>query len=189
MIEKRIADKIKHVRTTNGLTLADLSEATGLSRGQLSRIENNRVSPPVSTLARISRGLGVPISVFFEEDGAAEESHAVTRVHQRRQVVRRGTKLGYTYYLLTNLTASHVIEPMLVKYPVSGKAPSTLFDHPGEEFVFVLKGELEVVYGKKKIRLRQGDTIHFDAAVPHRGQNVGTVESECLVIVVAKRPE
>jgi DNA-binding XRE family transcriptional regulator len=67
MIEKKIADKIRQIRKNRGLTLADLSRAIGLSKGLLSRIENNQVSPPIATLSKIAQGLDVHIGIFFEE--------------------------------------------------------------------------------------------------------------------------
>ncbi|MBN1105708.1 MAG: helix-turn-helix transcriptional regulator [Deltaproteobacteria bacterium] len=187
MLEKKIADRIRQVRTTRGLTLAQLAEQTGLSKGLLSRIENNRVSPPIATLSRISQGLGIPISTFFEEEAVEGSRCAVTRRNKRKQVIRKGSKIGFTYYSLTSLRTPHVIEPFVVRYPVIEKEPNILFDHPGEEFVFVLKGPMDLVYGKEKLRLQTGDAAHFDPSVPHRGQNVGGRESECLVIVIDKK--
>ena len=184
MLEKRIADKIHEIRKNKGLTLAQLGDSTGLSKGLLSRIENNQVSPPIATLSKIARGLEVPIGIFFEEDDTDQEGYAVTYKNERKQVIRRGTKTGFTYYSLTSLRARHLIEPFIVKYPVIEKDPNKLFDHFGEEFLLVLKGEMDIVYGKEKIRLKTGDAIHFDPSTPHRGQNAGKKESECLVIVI-----
>jgi transcriptional regulator with XRE-family HTH domain len=186
MLEKKIADKIKEARKNKGLTLAQLSEEVGLSKGLLSRIENNQVSPPIATLSKIARGLEVPISIFFKDNDSDQEGYAVTYSNERKQVVRRGTKIGFTYFSLTSMKSRHVIEPFIVKYPVIAKEPNVLFDHPGEEFLLVLKGEMELVYGKEKIRLEAGDSIHFDPSTPHRGQNTGNEEAECLVIVVGK---
>ncbi len=184
MLEKRIADKIHQIRKNKGLTLAQLGSSAGLSKGLLSRIENNQVSPPIATLSRIARGLEVPIGIFFEEDDTDQKGYAVTYKNERKQVIRRGTKTGFTYYSLTGLKSRHLIEPFIVKYPVIEKDPNKLFDHVGEEFLLVLKGEMHIVYGKEKISLKAGDAIHFDPSTPHRGQNAGKKESECLVIVI-----
>ncbi|MFO7459288.1 MAG: XRE family transcriptional regulator [Desulfatiglandales bacterium] len=186
MLEKKIADKIRQIRKTRGLTLDQLGVEAGLSKALLSRIENNRVSPPIATLAKISQGLGVPISVFFAGEGNDQKGYAVTRKADRKAVVRKGTKIGFTYYSLTSLSSPHMIEPFIVKYPVIAKEPTTLFDHPGEEFLLVLKGKMELIHGKERIRLHPGDAVHFDPSVPHRGQNVGASESECLVVVIDK---
>ncbi|MBT8357774.1 MAG: helix-turn-helix transcriptional regulator [Desulfobacterales bacterium] len=184
MLEKRIADKIHQIRKNKGLTLAQLGDSIGLSKGLLSRIENNQVSPPIATLSKIARGLEVPIGIFFKEDDAKQKGYAITYRNERKQVIRRGTKTGFTYYSLTGLKSRHLIEPFIVKYPVIKKEPNKLFDHDGEEFLLVLKGEMDIVYGKEKIGLKAGDAIHFDPSTPHRGQNAGKMESECLVILL-----
>jgi transcriptional regulator with XRE-family HTH domain len=186
MLEKKIADKIRQIRNNKGITLAQLGEEAGLSKGLLSRIENNQVFPPIATLSRIARGLEVPISIFFEDDGSDQERYAVIYNNERKQVVRRGTKIGFTYFSLIGLKTQHMIEPFIVRYPVIIKEPNVLFNHSGEEFLLVLKGKMELVYGKEKVRLEVGDAIHFDPSTPHRGQNVGKEESECLVVIVNK---
>ncbi|MBT8373733.1 MAG: cupin domain-containing protein [Deltaproteobacteria bacterium] len=150
----------------------------------LSLIENTQVSPPLATLSKIARGLEVPIGIFFKEDDAKQKGYAITYRNERKQVIRRGTKTGFTYYSLTGLKSRHLIEPFIVKYPVIKKEPNKLFDHVGEEFLLVLKGEMDIVYGKEKIGLKAGDAIHFDPSTPHRGQNAGKMESECLVILL-----
>ncbi len=96
------------------------------------------------------------------------------------------TTITFVYYSLTNAGSGHLIEPFIVRYPVIEKEPNALFDHPGEEFVFVLTGEIEFICGKDRMRLGAGDSVHFDPSIPHRGQNAGEGESECLVIVVDK---
>lgn len=184
MLEKKIADKIRKFRKNKGYTLEQLGKLTDLSKGLLSRVENTQVSPPIATLSRIARGLGVPISIFFDDDETDQKGYAVTYSNDRKQVIRRGTKTGFTYYSLTSLKSRHLIEPFIVRHPVIEKEPTKLFDHPGEEFLLVLKGEIDLVYGKEKIRLKAGDAIHFDPSIPHRGQNAGREESESLVIVI-----
>lgn len=186
MIEKQIANKIKLIRKSKGMTLAQLGEETKLSKGLLSRIENNRVSPPIATLSKIAQGLDVPIGTFFEDADGDQNKFAVTYKNDRCQVVRAGRKMGFIYYSLSQLKSNHIINPFIVKYPVIKKEPDFFYDHPGEEFFMVLKGDVQFIYGKKKIHLRKGDAIHFDPTVPHRGQNIGDKESECLVIVVGE---
>ena len=186
MIEKKIADKIKLIRKSKGMTLAQLGDETHLSKGLLSRVENNLVSPPIATLSKIAQGLEVPIGIFFEDVDTDQSKFAVTHKDDRCQVVRAGRKMGFVYYSLTQLKSRHIINPFIVKYPIIKKEPDFFYDHPGEEFFMVLKGEVMFIYGKEKIHLKEGDTIHFDPSIPHRGQNIGDAESECLVIVVGE---
>lgn len=185
MLQKKIANKIRKFRKNKGYTLEQLGNLTDLSKGLLSRVENNQVSPPIATLSRIASGLGVPISIFFDDDDETDQKgYAVTYKNDRKQEIRRGTKIGFTYYSLSSFKSRHLIEPFIVRHPVIEKEPVKLFDHSGEEFLLVLKGEIDLVYGKEKIRLKAGDAIHFDPSTPHRGQNAGKEESESLVIVI-----
>ena len=184
MLEKEIADKIKKIRKNKGYTLNRLGELTGLSKGLLSRIENYQVSPPIATLSKISRGLEVPIGIFFETDEEhREERCAVTKKDERKQVNKREATAELNYYSLSSLRTKKLIEPFIVKYPVISKTPTKLYEHPGEEFLFVLKGRVDFIYGKKTIRLESGDTVHFDPTTPHRVRNAGDEKSECLVII------
>lgn len=186
MLEKKIADKIREIRKSKGLTLAQFGEMVGLSKGLLSRIENNQVSPPIGTLSKISQGLEVPIATFFENAEEDNKRYTVTKVNERRQVVRHGTKIGFTYYSLKHMTPPYAMEAFIMQTPPHKNEPKLLFDHPGEELLLVLKGEMEFVYGKEKIKLNAGDAIHFDPSEPHRAQCVGKQDGECLVIVIGK---
>jgi len=186
MLEKRIADKIKKIRKRKGYTLEELGRLTDLSKGLLSRIENCQVFPPIATLSKISHGLEVPIGIFFdtEETTGEEEGYAVTLKGDRKQINRRGATAELNYYSLSSLRSDNLIEPFIVKYPVIEQKPTKLYDHPGEEFLLVLQGKIDFIYGKKTIRLETGDSIHFDPSTPHRGQNAGETGSECLVIII-----
>lgn len=187
MLEKQIADKIKKIRKSKGYTLDQLGRLSDLSKGLLSRIENCQVSPPIATLSKISHGLEVPIGIFFNTgETTGEQGYAVTLKDERKQVNRRGPATELNYYSLSGLKSNNLIEPFIIKYPATKKQPTRLYDHPGEEFLLVLKGEIDFIYGKKKIRLATGDSIHFDPSTPHRGQNAGKTESECLVIIIDK---
>lgn len=189
MLEKNIANKIKELRKNIGLTLDQLGGLTDLSKGQLSKIENCQVTPPIGTLSKISHALGVPIGIFFESEtveSLEEQGYIVTRKDERKQVDRLGTRAELDYYSLSSLKSGNFIEPFILKYYASDKKTNRLYDHSGEEFLLVLKGEIDFIYGKKKIRLQTGDSIHFDPTTPHRGQNAGETDSECLIIVIEK---
>ncbi|MBW2654303.1 MAG: cupin domain-containing protein [Deltaproteobacteria bacterium] len=185
MLEKQIADKIRKIRKNKGYTLEQLGKLADLSKGLLSRIENCQVSPPIATLSKISHGLEVPIGIFFDTEKAmGEDGYAVTLKSDRKQINRRGATAELNYYSLSSLRSDNLIEPFIVKYPVTEQHPTKLYDHPGEEFLVVLKGKIDFIYGKRIIRLETGDSIHFDPSTPHRGQNAGETKSECLVIIV-----
>jgi len=188
MIEKQIADSMRKIRKSKGMTLKQLGQKIGISPGMLSRLENNQSSPPIATLAKIAQGLDVPISVFFEEnEKTTDHKYIVTRSSRRRQVIRRGSDIGFIYYAFNTAKDLHLIEAFVMEHPPLRKKIKMLFDHPGEELILVLKGTIELVYGYETIRLETGDAIHFDPSVPHRAQNVGKEKSECLVVIAGQK--
>ncbi|MEW6266073.1 MAG: XRE family transcriptional regulator [Thermodesulfobacteriota bacterium] len=187
MIEQQIAQKIRKIRESKGLTQEALGKKIGVSKALLSKIENNQSSPPIATLAKIAQGLGVSISLFFIDDGLKPKDYTVIRKEERKQIVRPGSKIGFTYFSLSGLRNSHLLDAFIIRYPKVEKEPKVLFDHEGEELVFALRGEVEFVYGDERIRLKPGDAVHFDSSQPHRAQNALDEESECLVVVVSKK--
>ena len=186
MIEQKIARKIKEIREAKNLTLAALGEKTGLSKALLSRIENNRSSPPIATLAKIAQGLGVSMALFFEEDDETPRCE-ITRVADRKEVVRRPNSIGFTYHSIGGMKGPHLIDAFIVRHPpASQKTSNPLYDHSGEELLIVLKGDVLFTYGKESHILNTGDAVHFDPSFPHKAQNAGEEETECLVVVVAQ---
>jgi transcriptional regulator with XRE-family HTH domain len=188
MIEQQIARRMREIRKSKGLTLERLGEIAGISRAMLSRLENNQCSPPIATLSKIAQALDVPIGVFFEEEPSqAEQRVAVTRRDQRLQAVRPGAQIGFTYWTFNKAKDLHLIEAFVIRHPPVKKIPKMLFDHPGEEFLMVLSGTVDFVIGRDTIHLEVGDAVHFDPSVPHRVQNRGEGEAECLVVVAGER--
>jgi transcriptional regulator with XRE-family HTH domain len=188
MIEQQIARRMREIRKSKGLTLERLGKMAEISRGMLSRLENNQCAPPIATLSKIAQALEVPIGVFFEEqEPPAEQRVAVTRRDQRVQAVRHGTQIGFTYWAFNKARDLHLIEAFTIRHPAVKKKPKRLFDHPGEEFLMVLSGSIELVIGSETIQMDPGDAVHFDPTLPHRVQNLGKTQAECLVVVAGEK--
>ncbi|MEN8210195.1 MAG: XRE family transcriptional regulator [Thermodesulfobacteriota bacterium] len=187
MLDRQIARKINGIRKQKGYTLDNLATFTGLSKGLLSKIENCQVSPPIATLSKISQGLNVPIGIFFnEEDSTDKQGYAVTLKNKRKQVNKKESAAKINYFSLSGFQSDKILEPFLVKFPILKDKPTKLYDHPGEEFLFVLKGRIDFIFGEDTIRLNPGDSIHFDPIIPHMAVNAGKSKSECLIIIAEK---
>jgi len=170
------------------MTLEALAEATGFTRSYLSKIENSKKTPPIASLARIARALDADLAGFFrsdEHDEAGDERVAVVRAGERRHVVRGGTAFGYDYESLAYKTRNKHIEPFIFTFPAD-ISKDVLFEHEGEEVVFVLSGRVEFEAGSRKWVLESGDTLFLDAAVPHRGRSIS---GEARALVVIYRPD
>ena len=185
-----IGKKIKKLRQEKGLTLQELSEKTGLSKGLISQIENEQVSPPISTLMKIANGLSVEISYFFEQDEPTEKI-TVIRKNERISSGRRGIKgninIGYTYELLAHKRPHKHMEPFLVTFEPKERDDVIMFNHEGEEFHFVLEGKLEMIAeNHEPITLEEGDSLYFDSSIPHGFRGLEGKPAKTLTVVFQK---
>ena len=161
-----IARRVREYRQERGLTVGQLADDSGISKGMLSKIENAQASPSLATLARLSSALGVPVTSFFR--GLEEEHDAFfVPAGHGREIVRQGTRHGHRYQLLgTNRGSAKRVEPMLVTLTESSEV-FPLFQHPGTEVIYMLQGRVVYGCGSARYELRQGDSLQFDGEVPH----------------------
>lgn len=147
------------------MTLQDVAAAAGFSKGLLSKIENGVVSPPVATLAKLADAFDVPIGEFF--DAAAGEEETVYFPKSVRQEVRgRLSSYNYKYELLLRGRKRRDMQPMIVS--VDGRNYKfKLMDHSGEQFIYMLEGEMDYVVGDKVFIVRAEDCLYFDARLLH----------------------
>ncbi len=183
-LEERIGSRIRHFRTQKGMTISALSQLTGISGPQLSRIEQGKTSAPVSTLNTIVRALGTKLGFLFDEEENNDPPVVMTR-SDARIISRKGmTEHGYVYEALAFLKRNKSMEPFFIKVDKERSAESVVFNHPGEEFIFMLKGEMVFTYDNEKFYLQAGDCIYFESAVDHWIKNVGKTDLELLMVMV-----
>jgi transcriptional regulator with XRE-family HTH domain len=179
----QIGEHLKVLRSARGMTLERLAASTGLTKSYLSKIQNSRKLPPIATLSRIAQALGTGIGSFFGDILEAREGASIVRKNERLPVVRGGTAFGYDYVSLAHKRLSKRMEPFVFTFP-SKIDRHVFFDHGGEEFVFILSGTVIFQVGDERWTLEEGDSIYFDAAIPHRGWSVGR-DAKALVVVHA----
>jgi DNA-binding XRE family transcriptional regulator len=161
-----IANHVRSRRLEIGLTVGQLAERTGISKGMLSKIENAQTSPSLTTLERLSSALDMPVTSLFR--GLAEERDAVfVKAGSGPEIVRKGTRAGHTYQLLGSLRGPYKrVEPLLVSL-VESTEVFPLFQHPGVEMLYMLEGIMEYSYGREHYRMEKGDTLQFEGDIPH----------------------
>ena len=159
-----IGEKIRKIRESKGLSLEEVAEKTGFSKEFLEKIENGEVSPPLCTIVKLSKALDTMVANLFSEPG--EKNYCVMRVKEQK-VVPRASSTGYNYRyipLATGLKEMHM-EAFIVKLLPGSKEEKSV--HDGEEFIYVLDGEVKVVIGDKEETLKMGDTIYYLSSTPH----------------------
>ncbi len=179
--ETELGKRVKQYRIGKGLTLQELAEKTGYTKGYLSKIENSEKPPPVSTLINLSKALSISISEIF---GEVEENSPICLIKksERRTIARDGSVFGYAYETLAHKFHNKKMEPYFLTIPLAPKE-NVLFQHKGEEFVFVLEGTFKFFHGEKEFTVEEGDCIYFDSSIPHYPVCQGDKEAKCLIVI------
>ncbi|MBI5018149.1 MAG: helix-turn-helix transcriptional regulator [Deltaproteobacteria bacterium] len=184
--EFRIGSKIKVLRLARKKTLQEVADDTGFSPALISQIENNNVSPPIATLSRIAKVLGVRVGYFFRDEGP-EEEYEVVRKEMRPAVTRvislTGGEHGYTYHALTYRKRDKIMEPFLLTVDPGMRNEENQYSHEGEEFLLILEGEAELLLEDQRIVLTEGDSVYFESALKHRLLSHGGVGAKVLAVL------
>lgn len=167
-VEREIGQRIRSLRLGKGVTLDQLALQVRLTKGQVSKIENGRVSSPVSTLTRVASALGVDVGALFT-DAEPHELAVLVRKRDRKVIVGRGTKMGHVYQSLAfGLPFQKAFEPymMVIEEKAINRARNN-FKHPGHEFLFMLEGAMDYRHRNQTYHLNPGDGLFFDASFEH----------------------
>jgi transcriptional regulator with XRE-family HTH domain len=181
MNEKTLGVNIRRRREEAGLTLTELARRANLTKGTLSKIERGKGSPPISTVLRIAEGLGSPLANLFAEP---EESvpYALTRCGQGHIITRDGSCFGYSYEALALDMNRKAMEPFLLT--IRPGDPQGAFHHGGQEFIYMLSGQMEFSIGQQKLRLRRGDALYFDPSCTHSTHIIGKRPARFLCLFI-----
>ena len=167
MNELLLGRRIREMRHDRGLTLEEVGRRADLSKSLLSKIENGNVSPPIATLARIAAAFGVPMGYFFEEEARQQQAIFVRgSERQRMDTAVHGPEYAYEYLAFGN-PMPRLMEPFVITIEAGAQKQPTLYDHPGEQFILVLEGEMEYLFGNTSFHACMGDSLYLDARVPH----------------------
>jgi transcriptional regulator with XRE-family HTH domain len=182
MDEKTICQNIQKLRQRQGLTLARLAQLSGLTKGYLSRVERSVKVPPYATLNKIACALGVEVTTLLEVrlDPPADVEISIQRKKAGRIIQGSAHPAGYDYQVLAADKPGKNMEPFIIYAP---RELPHMFSHEGEEFIYVLEGTLEMVYGDRTFTLAAGDNAYFDSRVPHSGRSVGKGTAKLLVMI------
>ncbi len=174
--ELQIGPHIRQLRQERRLTLQDLSQETELSKPLLSQIENEQVIPPLATLLRIAKALNVPLQTFFAEEDNTQKC-LIVRAGDSNRINRRPKQGGqpqpYLYHSLAYGKKHKHMEPFLVEFDPGQTSKSSSVQHPGEEFLYVLEGEIELQHGGECHVLNAGDSVYWDSNEPHSLKALG----------------
>ena len=171
-----IGTKIKQLRLANDLTLEELASRSELTKGFLSQVERNLTSPSISSLEDILEALGTNLASFFKEEGKEQVVFGKEDFFVSEQE-------GYTIEWIVPNAQKNEMEPILLTLEGNGIS-LTIDTHRGQEFGYVLKGEICLVMGKETYRLKAKETFYLNAAPSHYLKNPSRKEAKVLWITM-----
>jgi len=171
--------RIKKLRKDRRLTTGQLASRTGQTPEFIDRVEADTITPPVSFLLQLARALDIDPSNFLSEH---EKIEIIEKRHE--SFVKRTQ--NYSYRTLTPGAEDKYLRAFMVSIEPKERHKMVEYKHPGEEFVYVMRGEPEITVGSKVYRLKPGETIHFDSETKHKLRNLS--DEKCELIVVLYTP-
>jgi transcriptional regulator with XRE-family HTH domain len=172
-----LGNAIRAHRKLKDMTLVVLAKRAGFSISYLSQIERSLLTPSIETLRRIAEILGIPAGQLMLKDARQPNSPvAVVRRSERKRLAFPGSSIRYE--LLTPDMRRRASLLWVEAPPGSESGP--LFSHEGEDGVVVLKGKIEVEVGSVWHQLEAGDSIYFNAKIPHRWRNSSAASAEAI---------
>ena len=185
--KESLGDRIRKAREIHNLTIQELSTRTGIDTDILKRIEANKMIPPLGELVKLGKALETRMSFFISP--GSDKPMTLVRADQRKEVSRHlgrsSVRYGYFYESLAPEKANRLMEPFMIRLtPTEEVQPST---HDGQEFLFVLEGQLMAQVGEQKEYLEPGDAIYYDSSEPHFVKCVGDKEAKILAVLYTGR--
>ena len=171
-----VGQRIRELRTKQGLSLRALAELSQLSTNAISLIERGDNSPTVSSLHSLATALMVPITALFEQQGDGQV------IHLKKGRRPTSETAGVRMENLGSGLPNQQIEPFLMVIEPGSSSTSNQITHSGEEFVYVLQGTLACMIDGRTFDLNEGDSLLFLATQPHIYQNQGPKAAQILII-------
>lgn len=185
LLHNAIGREVRAFRTRHGMKVSDLAAATDLSVGMLSKIENGGISPSLTTLQAISRGLAVPITWLVSRFEAERMAVFIKAANDKSAVSRVGPQR-----ILLSDTEANAKGLRVESYMISLTCETDVFPavgHEGMVFLYLLQGEIVYRHGASVYRLTPGDSLFFDAATQHNVDELAQLPVRCLSIATRRQ--
>jgi transcriptional regulator with XRE-family HTH domain len=176
--EINVGRQMRLLRRERGLSLRSLADLSGLNFNTLSLIETGKTSPSVSTLQQVANALGIAITAFFDSQPVKKSI-----IHQKSGA---RPHVAYSQLILEDMAAGlnlRKAQPFLVTMEVGASSGPDAIVHTGHEFVYLIEGSITYTIDGGEYLLEPGDSLVFEAPLPHQWENTGEMPSRSLLIL------
>ncbi|TGC08756.1 helix-turn-helix domain-containing protein [Methanolobus halotolerans] len=184
-----IGNKIRQLRESHDMSVEKLAETSNTNTELIEQLENGALVPSLTPLLQIARALGVRLGTFLDDlphdaPVVVKSGRSESVLHFSGNCDKCDTSTLEFFSLAANKADRHM-EPFLIDVHPPKSEEEKLSSHEGEEFIYVLKGEVEIIYGKERYNLVTGDSIYYDSVVPH---HVHAKDSDAQILAIVYAP-
>ncbi len=189
MTDNRIGAKITTLRESLQLSQEDLAERCDCDLEVIQGLEDGQLAPSLAPLIKVTRALGVRLGTLLDDD--TQVGPIITRKDHAEEVARLKSLATSSdggildFFALAEGKSSRHMEPFMITVNPAPSDSHSLSSHEGEEFIFVMDGEIEIEYGKDLLVLGAGDSIYYDSIVPHQLRAHSETAARILAVVYA----
>ena len=178
----QISNKLKSIRKEKSLTLQDIAERAGVTKGLISQIENSRTIPSLVVLIQIVKALGVGLDEFFNDLGFyGKEGKVLVQRREDYERFEKETAPGYEYYrIFTKKVNPSTIDIVLLE--IHPGAQRDFVQTEAFEYKYIISGTVDYIFKDQEVRLNEGDSMLFDGRLEHNPVNRGKVPARMLVV-------
>ena len=170
-----LGKRLLKMRRDRKLTLKNLANATGLPTDRISQIEKGEAVPPIAVILQLSKALGIDSSILLREEKKKAGKQSDADYQKRTE--------DYTYETLTPEARHKHLKAFKITIDPKSYHKGVSYQHSGEEFIYVLKGKVEVTVGENKNTLTPAKSLHFDSSIVHKLRNLSAGTAELLVVL------
>jgi transcriptional regulator with XRE-family HTH domain len=187
--DNKIGKKIRQVRESKEMTVEELAKASGNSVGLIESLEEGSFIPSMTPLFKIARAMGVRLGTFL--DDMPQTGPFVVKSGQSEEIIHFTGSISnleestLDLYSLAYGKGDRHMEPFIVDLHPKNVDKYELSTHEGEEFIYVMGGQIELLYGQEKYLLSTGDSIYYDSVIPH---DLHAHKKEAKILAVVYSP-
>ncbi len=184
-----VGRKIRQIRKNEDMSVEKLAQLSDTSIEMIENIESGALVPSLTPLLQIARALGVRLGTFLDDN--PQDAPVLVKSGESDKVIRfsgnsdMNENVTLDFHSLAANKADRNMETFIIDvYPQKEEALKTS-SHEGEEFIYVLKGDIEIIYGKEKYALSVGDSIYYDSVISH---HLHAVNDDAQILAVVYTP-
>lgn len=177
---KRLGERVKRKRESLNMQLNELAKKVGISSSALSQIEKAKAFPSVITLKSIADNLYTTVGELIGENETLTNNPLI-KFNQKSFVEKNNS--GAALYLLSNHGNGKLMDTFLVEFEKNATSENIMKNHPGQEFLFILEGEIEFILDDEVYKLEKNDSFYFNSARFHSAKNTGNNISRIIWVV------